>query len=71
MIRDVLDVKGLSQDEETRIRNRLDYIAKGLHRGESTVADLAWSYTAMKRLLFDIYILQDGLIDKEEKDGDG
>lgn len=55
----------LSKDEENRIRDRLDYIAEDINSGRCSIESLRWSHETIKKLLFDIYMLQE----VNEKDG--
>lgn len=49
----------LSKDEENRIRDRLDFIAEDIHNDRCSIDSLEWSHKTIKRLLFDVYMLQD------------
>lgn len=56
----------LSKDEENRIRDRLDYIAEDVNNGRCSIDSLKWSHETIKKLLFDIYMLQ-SVTESEEK----
>lgn len=60
----------LSKDEENRIRNRLDYIAEDVNNGRCSIDSLKWCHETIKRLLFDIYMLQN-VNGEENVIGDG
>lgn len=50
-------------ERDIEIRNRLDEIRELLYQDKVLFDDMCWSYTTMKALLFDIYLLEKKLKD--------
>lgn len=62
-------MKRLSKEEENEIRNKLDYIADGLYKDYAPASSLKWAHKTIKRLLFDVHMLQKDLEDKIDENG--
>lgn len=66
-------MKRLNEREETIIRNMLDNMGDRLYHDVIIPSDAYWAHKTIKRLLFDIYMLQIGMKEREddsrERDG--